>query len=437
MRRVERPAEERTMDHRRSIRKSMNTAEKKNGMTGRHVYVLIASCIMAWGVMGMINAYGVFFTPMEEALGTGRAAATLHYSLRMLAVGLASPLAARLIDKKISIKKTIPAGLVIFLACSLIIARSRSVILVDILAVIAGFSYAFFCHMIITIILGNWFHKNLGTFSGIVISFSGIGAAIASPIVTKMLASLGYQTTYSLYALATVLMVVPILFCHFTPEEAGLKPYGEGQTDVQAKKVETKYLDMPYRLMSGIAFAIYGITVLSVGLTTFNSHMPALAQSREFTADIGALLLSASMIGNLVFKLVLGVIMDRLGVIKGFLIVLVITLAGLVMIFFVKGAVVPLIIGGFLYGTVFSLGALGMSLLTRYIYGNEQYNQVYALVNLMTNISTSVFVLLIGALYDATQAYTVPLIMGICMVLLCMALIGFLTAKVKQARKTA
>ena len=94
----------------------MEKEEQKSRMTGKHIYVLVASCIMAWGVMGMINAYGVFFTPMEEALCTGRAAATLHYSLRMLAVGLGSPIAARLIDKKVSIKKTIPAGLIIFLA---------------------------------------------------------------------------------------------------------------------------------------------------------------------------------------------------------------------------------------------------------------------------------------------------------------------------------
>ena len=411
----------------------MSTAENKEKMSGRHIYVLVASCIMAWGVMGLLNSYGVFFTSMEEALGTGRAAATLHYSLRNLAVGLGSPIAAALITRNISVKKTIPIGLAVFLVCNLLIARSRSVILVDILAVIAGFAYALFCHMIITIILGNWFHKNLGTFSGIVISFSGIGSAIASPIVTRLLDSLGYQTTFSLYACATVVMVLPILFVPFTPEQVGLKPYGEASADNAVKKAEIANLDLPFKPASVIALVVAALTLITVGLTAMNSHLPALAQSYGFTADAGALILSASMIGNTVFKFVLGVIMDRLGVLKGFLIVFAITLAGFFLILFVKGSIPVLILGGFLYGTVFSLGALGMSILTRYIYGNAQYNSVYSKVSLLTSVGTAIFVTIVGVLYDSTHAYTAPLIMSISIAVIGAALTLFLARKVKKA----
>ena len=180
-------------------------------MTKMHVYVIIASCIMAWGVMGMVNAYGIFFTPMEEALGVNRASVTLHYSLRGLVSGLSMPLVALLLDRKVSLRITMPIGMALYLASSILIARSRSVIMVDVLAVVGGFGLALVSFMLMTVIQGNWFIKSLGTFSGIAIAFSGIGSAIVSPVVTKLLGSLGYETVYILYAAAAMAMVVPIL----------------------------------------------------------------------------------------------------------------------------------------------------------------------------------------------------------------------------------
>lgn len=384
-------------------------------MTRAHILVLVASCLMAWGVMGMLNAYGVFFTPMGEALGVGRAAITLHLSIRTLVTGLAAPLAAFLLKKRVSPKKTMPFGMILYLVSSILIAKAKSVILVDILAAVAGFGLSFISFMFITIILGNWFHKNLGTFSGIAIAFSGIGSAIASPVVTKMLAVMEYETVYILYAAITMLMVVPILFVPFWPQRIGLKPYGEGAAPEENTKKKTGIanLNIPYRVVSGISIVLFLITLLLVGDTSLNSHLPSLAISNGFSAETGALLLSASMIGNLTFKLLLGVIIDRWGVIKGFMVVLISTVTGFVLILVSKGAVVPLLVGGYLYGTIFSIGSLGLSILTRYIYGNEQYNQVYSIITVLTSVGSASFVTIIGSMYDATGSYRLPVLMGI------------------------
>ncbi|MBO4887412.1 MAG: MFS transporter [Firmicutes bacterium] len=410
-------------------------------MTRAHILVLIASCLMAWGVMGMLNAYGVFFTPMGEALGVGRAAVTLHLSIRTLVTGLAAPLAAFLLKKRVSPKKTMPFGMILYLVSSIVIAKSKSVILVDILAAVAGFGLSFISFMFITIILGNWFHKNLGTFSGIAIAFSGIGSAIASPVVTKMLSAMPYETVYILYAAITMLMVVPILFVPFWPQRVGLKPYGEGAPEEDAAKAKnktaTENLNLPYKVISGVSLILFLITLLLVGDTSLNSHLPSLAISNGFSAETGALLLSASMIGNLTFKLLLGVIIDRWGVIKGFLVVLTTTICGFVLILFSKGSVVPLLLGGYLYGTVFSIGSLGLSILTRYIYGNEQYNQVYSIITVLTSIGSASFVTIVGSMYDSTGSYRAPVIMGIVIAAVLFALVLILTILSKKEPKKA
>ena len=407
-------------------------------LTGKHIGLLIACCIMAWGVMGMMNAYGVFFSPMGEVLNTGRAAVTLHLSLRTLAIGFGSIPAARMLQKKVSIKKTMPAGMAVFLVCSILMAMTRSVILLDVLAVISGFGFSFFSYMMITILMGNWFHKNLGTFSGIAISFSGIGSAIMSPVITKMLASLGFQTTYILYSAITVLMVVPILFFTFTPEESGLKPYGEGQANSasgKSVKPADENLNLPFRLPSVLAFTVFALTLFVIGLTSLNSHLPSLAISSGFTADVGALLLSTSMIGNLSSKFLLGVIIDRLGVLKGFIIILVLSLVGFVLILAAKGSTIPLLAGGFFYGTVFSLGSLGLSILARYLYGNGQYNNVYSKMTFITSLGSAAFVTLVGVLYDVTGSYSAPVMLEIGLAGIGLGLTIWLYGRIKKEGK--
>ena len=413
----------------------MKKTNPNGEMTAAHVYVLIACCIMTWGVMGLPNAYGVFFTPMGEALNAGKAAVSLHVSLRALAMGLGSPIAAKLIQMRVKVKKTMPMGMAVYLVTSLLIPYARNVVEVDLLAVVAGFGYSLFSYMIIMILLGNWFRKNLGTFTGIAISFSGIGSAIASPIIEEMLSAYGYQTTYVIFTVLTVLMVLPVLFCAFAPEHIGLNPYTGGTEPESGAKAAEGNLDMPFKMFSVLSAVVFLMTLFVVGLTTLNAHLPSLATANGFAPATGALLVSASMIGNLTSKLALGVAIDRLGVIKSYLIVLCITVVGFLIILLTKNAAALLLAGGFLYGTVFSLSSLGLSILARYLYGNEQYNSVYSKMTLINSFGYALFTVVIGLLYDATGSYSAPVIMGIIMTLVCLIFTLWLRLKTAGAPK--
>lgn len=408
-------------------KKLYTMAGNPNGeMTKMHWTVLATSCLMAWGVMGMLNAYGVFFPPMEKALNAGRAAVTVHYSLRLLVTGLAAPLAASLLERKVSPKKTMPMGIALFLITSLLIVQMKSVLMVDILAVIGGFGLSFISYVFITIILGNWFWKNIGTFTGIAMTFSGIGSAITSPIVTRMMAIIGFERVYVLYAVVTVLLVVPTLFIPFRPEQIGLRPYGQGAPAQLKKKKAEDYLNLPFVLIGAVSITVFLIGILAVGETTLNSHLPSLAIAGGFSAQTGAYLLSASMLGNMTFKLLMGVLIDRLGILKAAAIVLITSTIGYVLILFSGSSALALLLGGYLYGTIFPLGSLGISVLTRYVYGNEQYNQAFSRVTVMTSISSAVFVILFGALYDLAGTYRTTVLAAAGMGLVCLALVLYL-----------
>ena len=48
---------------------------------------------------------------------------------------------------------------------------------------------------VLTVIVGNWFHKHFATVSGIVLSCSGIAGAILSPVLANLLETQGLRRT--------------------------------------------------------------------------------------------------------------------------------------------------------------------------------------------------------------------------------------------------
>ena len=49
-----------------------------------------------------------------------------------------------------------------------------------------------------------------------------------------------------------------------------------------------------------------------------------------------------------------------------------------------------LLIGSFLFGSVYSVGTVGISLLTRYYFGNENYTHAYSIIAFLTMLEVQV-----------------------------------------------
>ncbi len=385
----------------------------------RYVVVAVAVCLMACGTMGLPNAYGVFYTPMSDALGAGRGAVTMHMSISNLIIGLFTPIVAKSLAHNHKIRNVLMVATTLVLVSGVVIAFAPSALIMDVAAVVRGIGFAAVSMFIITLYIGNWFQKGRGTITGIALSGSGIGSAIASPIVTACIGSFGYQVAYLGFVAFTVLTILPVmLFCPLTPEEVGLKPYGADEVDEDTADAEPASEDLGLKLvLLSPTFIVLVVFVIAIVLiTTLSGHMASLAQDYGYSAQVGALLLSASMVGNVVSKFALGAIADRIGAFRACVISLVTTLVGLLLILFNLGGQAALLASGFLYGTCFSIGSLGISLLTRYIFGDAQYADAYSTISLVTSVASALGVVAAGLAYDVTGSYAAPIIAGIVLV---------------------
>ncbi len=394
---------------------------EKRDLNIRYVVVAVAVCLMACGTMGLPNAYGVFYTPMSDALGAGRGAVTMHMSISNLVIGLFTPIVARSLAHGHKMRNVLMVATALVLLSGVVIAFAPNTLIMDVAAVVRGIGFAAVAMFIITLYIGNWFKKGRGTITGIALSGSGIGSAIASPIVTACIQSFGYQVAYLGFVAFTVLTILPVmLFCPLTPEEVGLKPYGADEED-EGESAETtepasENLSLKLVLLSPTFIVLVIFVVAIVLITTLSGHMASLAQDYGYSAQVGALLLSASMVGNVVSKFALGAIADRIGAFRACVISLVTTLVGLLLILFNLGGQTALLASGFLYGTCFSIGSLGISLLTRYIFGDEQYADAYSTISLVTSVASALGVTAAGLAYDITGSYAAPIIAGIVLV---------------------
>ncbi|MCR5794605.1 MAG: MFS transporter [Solobacterium sp.] len=402
---------------------------------GKLIYIIAAvcTCMMAFGTMGLVNAYGVFYKPMADSLGSGQGAVTLHMSVSNLVVGLCTPLVAGMISRNFRIKNILTAGAVLILISGFVIAMTDSLLVMNIAAAVRGIGFASVSMMIITLIIGNWFVKYRGTLTGIALSFSGIGSALASPILSSLISSYGWQKTYIGYVVFIVLCIIPsLLFVPLKPQDIGLRPFGENEADSPETKNTAETKALPFERRSAL-FTVLIVLVLSIVLlTSLSPHLSSLAQAHGYDASVGAALLSFSMIGNVVSKFALGAMVDRIGAFKGVVCMLVTSFAGLVLILLNPGGTAMLLAAGFLYGTCYSIGSLGISMITRTLYGDKQYSSAYSVITLFTSVASAVGLTLIGFLYDLTGTYAVSVISGMVLVVTAFFALMFIQKKAKD-----
>ena len=269
------------MDLLRAKKESKNMPESTKPQQGwRYVLVAAAVCIMAMGTMGLPNAYGVFYTPMSEALGAGRGAITLHFSLSNIAIGIFAPVVAWSLSHGHKMRNVLMVASVLVAGSGVAIALAPNTLVMDVAAVVRGIGFAAASMLVITLYIGNWFVRGRGTLTGLALSGSGIGSAIASPIVTACIERFGYQAAYLGFVGLTVLTILPVmLLCPLTPQEVGMAPYGADEAAEDERAREGKQglgLDLVYHSPT---FAVLVVFVLSIVLvTTLSGHLASLAQ---------------------------------------------------------------------------------------------------------------------------------------------------------------
>jgi MFS family permease len=103
----------------------------------------------------------------------------------------------------------------------------------------------------------------------------------------------------------------------------------------------------------------------------------------ENLAMLGALMISAAAVGNILGKIVLGTLSDLMGIRNSMVLFAIVSSIGFALMLFMMGGNTPImLIAGFCIGTGDAMMSVGLPLMTRAAYGDRQYAKIYSYLNM-------------------------------------------------------
>ena len=107
---------------------------------------------------------------------------------------------------------------------------------IDGLVIVAG------TRLLISIVLTNWFTLKQGLAVAVALSGSGFGGAIFSPVVSSLIASIGWRSSFLALAVVCFVIAFPItvVVFHSRPSDLGLVPYGADVANQSSVRVSVR-----------------------------------------------------------------------------------------------------------------------------------------------------------------------------------------------------
>ena len=95
-------------------------------------------------------------------------------------------------------------------------------------SVLVGVSYSGCAFMPVSMFITAWFNRSRGLAMSIALGGIGIGGTFLSPLITTMITSYGWRTSYRMIGLLVLAVAAPIalLLIRTRPKDKGLSPYG-------------------------------------------------------------------------------------------------------------------------------------------------------------------------------------------------------------------
>lgn len=360
----------------------------------------------------VVLSFGVFFKPLSQYFHAGRAAISLAFTLHGLVSAVCVPLIGRLIDcfgaRRVILTGTSIFGLVLLSSGLVGVSITYLYLFYLALGLVSGTTSP----VPYGVIVSRWFDRQRGLALGLMAFGLGLGA-IAMPLVAqRLIATFGWRATYTTFGCAALLISLPVVaaFLGEDPRKKGMWP--DGIVPTQNAEQDTRHYEgLSWRdtwhhptfwLLNG-AFFLAGASMFACVL-----HMPALLTDRGVSSQGAAVASSVVGVALLIGRIGAGYLLDRIfaprlamllfgGSALGIALLLAgsmgkLALVGAFLVGVGMGAEVDII--AYLMSRYFGLRALG----TAFGYGFGSYA-----------FGGALGVLLMGAGFDLTHSYTVPL----------------------------
>ena len=380
--------------------------------TKKHWFVLIAVAMMMGSSLGLLtNGNGVFFAPMARNLDVPLGSISLHTTFKAFSTAFVALTIPQFIER-FGHKKLLFVGVAAGTLGTFFMGYAENLPTIYILGAIRGIGTAYYSLVPMAMILTRWFDKKIGLATGLASGTSGIIGSIFAPILTLLIESIGWRYAFFVKSLFILLLGLPILLLPFEldPTDEQLLPYGyeNNEKDSGSLRVPVKNIGS----LNVVLIILLLVSFLNTFIIYMNSHFPGYGESVGLSPERASLMLSAAMIGNLVWKAIYGLLSDWMGPVNSAIMMTSIPfLAILSMILFQEP--ILLIVSSFFFGGTFAISGVALPLLSNYYFGPVTGGKVFAKVNFLSAFGGAIGVAVTGYIFDYTGSYVPAFIIAL------------------------
>ncbi|MFW5834282.1 MAG: MFS transporter [Pseudomonadota bacterium] len=366
------------------------------------VLVVALTCTLNAVARGFTDSFGLFLLPVETELGVTRSTMTGVYSVFMLTLGLAGPVAGHVFDR-LGSRRAYLLGLLSLALGFQLAAGAESVVRYYLGAgVLTGIGVAAAGMVPATALLSRWFEGRLGTVLGFAYASMGVGVLVMMPVTQLLLDAFGWRETYALFAKVLLVVALGVVVLPMTRLDRGSlrkrNPAGVGG----------KVWTLPLALRTGAFWGLFAVYFFT-GYAAYSilPQAPAYLIEQGFDALLVASLIGLIGILSVVGMASIGTLADRFG--RRFMVTIsyLCSLSGITAILAV--AIWPsfVLVYGFILFFGVAQGARGpiITVMTARLFEGGGVGSIYGAITMGLGFGAAVGSLLSGVMHDLTGHY--------------------------------
>ncbi len=264
-------------------------------------------------------------------------------------------------------------------------------------AVVIGIAGCCFSTIPVTTVLQSWYGAKNGLACGIAMGCSGVVGALFSPLVASVIGQAGYRPCLMLLALGFCVLALPsALTMQLGPETITPAQKGrEGCGSVSRGIIATL---MVLALLLSLGLALCG-------------HLSVLGLDMGFDLTFSSLMVSMSMVSNVVCKTGLGALADRMGALEATALAALAAAGGIALLLVAPGVAVAALLGSFLLGASAACHTVGMTLVCQRVAAAD-CARVFSWVTVALCLGYALCIWFLGAVRDAAGGYGPALVIA-------------------------
>lgn len=378
-------------------------------MGKQYMKTAAAACLIMSAMIAGTVSFGFFMDPVTRDLGFDRSTFSLYFSLVTIVGTITLPFYGKLIARFGTRPFVIFGGIYTGVAMAGF-SLCNSLPMFYAVGCLVGLGFFGCSYAVVPVIVNTWFIEKGGFVMGLAAACGGIVAMVLSLIFPIFIQTMGWQMGYILLGGVVLVFTAPVgvLLLRSNPADVGLSPYGASSKVGEASASDLpgipykKALATPQLWATVASFLLLAITV------TITQHLAAYFVTVGFDVVMAGVFMSVISAGIVVTNTAAGVVSDKMGLMKTFLLCSVLYLASFVLLPATESIIVICIAL-----ILMSIGNANTSIfapmVTGAVFGPKDYAAIWGLVSMANVLGQAVGAPLWGLAYDLTGGYQIAM----------------------------